>query len=58
MAIKTSTFGRVELSGEEATWFIKHLEEDKQNPKAQVTLEHGRDLLRQILSKSTTDQTK
>jgi hypothetical protein len=34
MAIKSSTFGRVELSGEDAARFIKHINEDKTNPLA------------------------
>jgi FMN-dependent NADH-azoreductase len=48
MAIKSSTFGRVELSGQEAARFVQHMQEDQPNPAAQATLARGRDLLRQI----------
>lgn len=51
MAIKTSTFGRVELSGKDAERFQRHMKEDKPNPKAQATLGSGRKLLRLIQSK-------
>ena len=52
MAIKTSTFGRVELSGQEAARFIRHMHEDKPNPTAQAALVRGRELLRQIMTPS------
>lgn len=42
MAIKSSTFGRVELSGEDAARFIKHINEDKANPLALAALARGR----------------
>lgn len=48
MAIKTSTFGRVELSGQEAAQFLKHMHDDVPNPVAQATLDRGRNLLHQI----------
>lgn len=50
MAIKTSTFGRVELSGKEAARFVRHMHEDKPNPTAQAALVRGRAVLRQILT--------
>lgn len=50
VAIKTSTFGRVELSGQEAARFIRHMHEDKPNPMAQASLVRGRELLRNILA--------
>jgi hypothetical protein len=50
MAIKTSTFGRVELSGKEAARFIQHMHENKPNPTARATLARGRDVLSQIQS--------
>lgn len=42
MPIKSSTFGRVELSGKEAERFIQHMREDKPNPAALASLERGR----------------
>lgn len=48
MTIKTSTFGRVELSGNEAARFRRHMTEDKPNPQAQASLVRGRVVLRQI----------
>ncbi|AUZ85136.1 hypothetical protein [Methylophaga nitratireducenticrescens] len=51
MAIKSSTFGRVELSGEEAARFIRHMKEDKPNPLAQASLEAGRRLRRESKNK-------
>lgn len=42
MAIKTSTFGRVEISGKEAARFVRHMEEDKSNKAAQTALVRGR----------------
>jgi hypothetical protein len=54
MAIKTSTFGRIELSGKEAARFVQHMHEDKPNPTAQATLARGRNLLRQIFPNTPT----
>jgi hypothetical protein len=34
MAIKTSTFGRVELSGKDAARFVQQINDDKPNPLA------------------------
>lgn len=51
MAIKSSTFGRVELSGKDAARFIKHLNEDKANPKVKKALTNGRAVLASILNK-------
>lgn len=34
MAIKSSTSGRVELSGKDAARFVQHMNEDKPNPLA------------------------
>ncbi|MGI2181058.1 hypothetical protein ACRN9F_02215 [Shewanella oncorhynchi] len=45
MAIKSSTFGRVELSGKDAARFIKHMQEDKPNPAVKSSLARGRDIL-------------
>jgi len=44
MAIKSSTFGRIELSGKEAARFLVHMNEDKANPKAKENLEEGKAL--------------
>lgn len=53
MAIKSSTFGRVELSGRDAARFLRHMEEDKPNNLAQASLARGRDLLRQLKAQTT-----
>ncbi len=50
MAIKTSTFGRLELSGKEAAQFLKQVEESKPNPQAIAALQRGRVVLQQIVS--------
>lgn len=52
MAIKSSTFGRVELSGFEAVQFLKQMNEEKPNKLAQESLNAGR-LLR---NKSTNKE--
>ncbi|MEN9868459.1 MAG: hypothetical protein RL748_4049 [Pseudomonadota bacterium] len=49
MSIKTSTFGRLELSGKEASEFIKQMNDDKPNPGAVAALQRGRKLLQQVL---------
>jgi len=48
MAIKTSTFGRVELSGKEAVCFIQHMNNDKANPLAMAALARGREISEKI----------
>jgi hypothetical protein len=48
MAIHTSTFGRVELSGKDAERFQRHMTEDKPNPAAEASLARGREMLRRI----------
>lgn len=53
MAIKSSTFGRVELSGNDAKRFLRHMAEDKPNNRAQASLARGRDLLRQLQAPTT-----
>lgn len=45
MAIKSATFGRVELSGDDAARFIRHMSDDNAVPAAQATLGLGRALL-------------
>lgn len=42
MAIKSTTFGRTELSGKDAARFIRHMNEDKPNEKVKNALEKGR----------------
>lgn len=44
MAIKSSAFGRTELSGKDAARFLVHMNEDKPNPKAQKNIAEGRKL--------------
>ena len=48
MAIKTSIFGRVELSGKDAAWFVEQINEDKANPLAVAALARGRKINEQI----------
>ncbi|CAM3075256.1 MULTISPECIES: hypothetical protein [Vibrio] len=45
MAIKSSTFGRLELSGEDAKQFAKQVREAKVNPHAKKALARGREAL-------------
>ena len=49
MAIKSSTFGRVELSGKDAARFVQHMSEDKDNPLALAALARGRDISEKIM---------
>ena len=42
MAIKTTTFGRVELSGNDAARFIQHMNEDKPNEYALAAIERAK----------------
>jgi len=51
MAIKSSTFGRVELSGADAARFIKHMKEDKPNRQAKSSLQRGRAILASLNSR-------
>jgi len=48
MAIKSSTFGRVELSGKDAARFVQHMNEDKTNPLALAALARGREIREKI----------
>ena len=48
MAIQSTTFGRVELSGKEAERFQRHMTEDKPNPAAKASLARGQDMLARI----------
>jgi hypothetical protein len=48
MAIKNSTFGRVELSGKDAARFVQHMNEDKANPLALAALARGRKISERI----------
>jgi hypothetical protein len=45
MAIKSSTFGRTELSGKDAARFIQHMNEDKPNEWLMSNLQNGRKIL-------------
>ena len=42
MAIKTTTFGRVELSGDDAVRFIQHMNEDKPNEYTLAAIERAK----------------
>ena len=48
MAIKTSTFGRVELSGTDAARFIQQVSQNKTNPLALAALARGRGIAEKI----------
>lgn len=48
MAIKTSTFGRVELSGKDAANFIQQISQNKSNSLALVALARGREIAKKI----------
>jgi len=48
MAIKSSTFGRVELSGKDAARFVQHMNDDKINPLAIEALARGREISEKI----------
>jgi len=48
MAIKSSTFGRLELSGKDAARFIRHMNEDKPNERVKLALERGREVLAMV----------
>jgi hypothetical protein len=52
MAIKTSTFGRLELSGQDAVRFLRHLSEDKPKQEAKKTLQRGREALKQQVNQT------
>lgn len=46
MAIKTSTFGRVELSGNDAKRFVQQVKDSNPNPLAKAALVRGREALK------------
>ena len=48
MAIKTSTFGRVELSGQDAAKFVQQISQTKSNLLALATLARGREIAEKI----------
>jgi len=48
MAIKTSTFGRVELSGKDAARFIQHMNEDKPNDFALAAIQRAREVSKKV----------
>jgi hypothetical protein len=48
MAIKSSTFGRVELNGSDADKFLQIMNERKSNPKASAALKRGREILKRV----------
>jgi hypothetical protein len=48
MAIKSSTFGKTELSGKDAARFIQHMNEDKPNEWLLANLESGRKILESV----------
>lgn len=50
MPIKSSPFGKVVLTGADASRLIRHINEDKPNPLAKASLERGRELLLAIAS--------
>jgi hypothetical protein len=50
MAIQSTTFGRVELSGKEAERFQRHMTEDKPNVAAKASLARGQAMLSRTAS--------
>jgi hypothetical protein len=48
MAIKSSTFGKTELSGKDAARFIQHMNEDKPSEWLLSNLENGRKILESV----------
>jgi hypothetical protein len=48
MAIKSSTFGRVELSGKDAARFVQQINENKDYPLAVAALARGREISEKI----------
>lgn len=48
MAIKSSTFGKTELSGKNAARFIQHMNEDKPSEWLLANLENGRKILKSV----------
>jgi hypothetical protein len=48
MAIKSSTFGRVELNGTDAERFLQIMSERKSNPRAVAALKRGREILKRV----------
>jgi hypothetical protein len=50
MAIQSTTFGRIELSGKEAERFQRHMTEDKPNLAAKASLARGQTMLACITS--------
>lgn len=57
MAIHSTTFGRVELSGKDAERFQLHMIEDKPNSAAEASLARGREMLLRMSAvfQSTSD---
>ena len=49
MAIKSSTFGRVELDGNDADKFLQIMNDRKSNPCASAALKRGREILKRIV---------
>lgn len=45
MVVKSSTFGAIQLSGQDAARFARHMGEDKPNARAQAALARGRKIL-------------
>jgi len=48
MAIKSSTFGRVELSGKDAARFVQQISEAQPNPLALAALARGRTISEKV----------
>ncbi|MEN9755831.1 MAG: hypothetical protein RL755_18 [Pseudomonadota bacterium] len=48
MAIKSTNFGRTELSGQDAVRFIQHMNEDKPNEKLKLSIKRGKKILKLI----------
>lgn len=48
MAIKSSNFGRTELSGKDAVRFVQHMNQDKPSEWLLANLQNGRKILEDV----------
>lgn len=53
MTIKSTNFGPIVLSGDDAEQFVNHMKNDKPNEKAKAALARGRQVLAQLKNKTS-----
>jgi hypothetical protein len=58
MAIHSTVFGRIELSGKDAERFQRRITEDKPNPAAEASLARGREMLLRMTVPVSTFQSR